>query len=69
VTAYADDQALVVDVQDDGIGGADPDGHGLRGLRDRVEALAGTLRLASSPEFGTRLHATLPLADPARRDA
>jgi signal transduction histidine kinase len=69
VSAHADGQALIVNVQDDGIGGADPHGGGLRGLRDRVEALAGSLVLASSPESGTRLHATLPLAYPARRDA
>ncbi len=61
--------ALVVDIHDDGIGGADSDGSGLRGLRDRVEALAGSLTITSSPGLGTQLCATLPLADPARPDA
>jgi signal transduction histidine kinase len=70
VSAHTDARTLVIDVQDDGVGGADPCGGGLQGLRDRVEALAGTLVLASSPELGTHLHATLPLAidDGARSD-
>ncbi len=71
VSAHADDAALVIDIRDDGIGGADPHGGGLRGLRDRVEALAGSLVLASTPALGTHVHARLPLAvqDGARSDA
>ncbi len=61
VSAHTDGAALVVDIRDDGIGGADPLGGGLRGLRDRVEALAGNLGLASSPGHGTHIRATLPL--------
>ena len=38
---------LVVEVLDDGVGGADEEGSGLRGLADRVEALGGTLALES----------------------
>jgi signal transduction histidine kinase len=53
---------LVVEVQDDGVGGADIGrGTGLRGLADRVEALGGTLGLDSPPGRGTRLTAELPL--------
>jgi signal transduction histidine kinase len=49
---------LTVDVADDGVGGADPArGSGLRGLRDRVEALGGTLSVESHPGRGTRLRA------------
>jgi hypothetical protein len=45
---------------DDGIGGADPDtGSGLRGQADRVEALGGTLEVASSPGAGTSLRAEI----------
>jgi len=51
----------VVDVSDDGVGGADPArGSGLRGLADRVEALGGALVVESPPGAGTRLHAEIP---------
>jgi PAS domain S-box-containing protein len=49
-----------VEVSDDGVGGADGDGSGLRGLRDRVEALGGTFRLESPASGGTRLAAEIP---------
>ena len=41
VSATIHEEELLVEVADDGAGGADADGHGLRGLRDRVEALGG----------------------------
>lgn len=48
-------------VSDDGIGGADPArGSGLTGLRDRAEAVGGTLIVRSRPGEGTRLVAELP---------
>jgi PAS domain S-box-containing protein len=51
----------VVEVADDGIGGADlRGGSGLRGLRDRVEALGGELDLESREGAGTTLRARLP---------
>jgi signal transduction histidine kinase len=54
---------VVVEVSDDGKGGADPrSGSGLRGLADRVEALDGRLRVWSPPGGGTRLRAELPCA-------
>jgi signal transduction histidine kinase len=53
---------VVVDVADDGIGGADvAAGSGLRGLSDRVAALDGRLGLESPAGGGTRLHAEIPL--------
>jgi PAS domain S-box-containing protein len=53
---------LVVEVRDDGVGGATPNsGSGLRGLADRVGALDGTLTVASPPGDGTRLSAVIPL--------
>ena len=55
-----DDGVLVVEVVDDGAGGADPEGEGLRGLADRVEALGGTLELDSPAGRGTRLRARIP---------
>ena len=46
---------------DDGVGGADEEGSGLRGLTDRIEALGGTLALESPAGGGTRLLARIPL--------
>jgi signal transduction histidine kinase len=58
------DGALGVQVQDDGVGGADPSGgSGLIGLRDRVEALGGSLNIVSVAGAGTALEATLPVRD------
>jgi signal transduction histidine kinase len=54
---------LRVAVRDDGIGGARPGaGSGLVGLKDRVEALGGTIGVDSPPDGGTRLVATIPCA-------
>lgn len=61
VHASAGDQLLEVEVEDDGVGGADVDGEGLRGLADRVEALGGRLSLHSPAGGGTRLLAEIPL--------
>ena len=59
-----DDGLFVVEVSDDGVGGADPSqGSGLRGLSDRVEALGGRLRVASERGRGTTVRAELPLRD------
>jgi signal transduction histidine kinase len=56
------DGALTVQVRDDGAGGADAShGSGLIGLRDRVEAIGGTLTLDSPPGAGTVLTARLPV--------
>lgn len=52
---------LVVEVIDDGVGGADTElGSGLRGLADRVEALGGRLRVWTPPGRGTRVQAEIP---------
>jgi len=56
------DGHAVVDVADDGEGGADPDlGTGLGGLRDRVETLNGRLLVESASGHGTRVRAQLPV--------
>jgi signal transduction histidine kinase len=55
------DSTLIVEIVDDGIGGADSErGTGLRGLADRVEALNGNLRVWSAVGKGTRIRAELP---------
>jgi signal transduction histidine kinase len=60
VAAVAD--SLLIEIADDGSGGADPSaGTGLRGLADRVEALGGRLAVDSPPGDGTRVSASLPL--------
>jgi signal transduction histidine kinase len=51
---------LVVEIIDDGRGGADPAGHGLTGLQDRVRAVGGELTVVSPAGRGTRLSARLP---------
>jgi signal transduction histidine kinase len=56
------DDALVLSVCDDGIGGADPSrGSGITGLTDRVEALGGRISLVSPPGYGTTLRLQLPV--------
>jgi signal transduction histidine kinase len=51
----------LVEVRDDGVGGADPSrGHGLTGLVDRVSALDGSLELVSAPGEGTIVYAEIP---------
>ena len=68
VAVAADDGALCVEVRDEGRGGADPgQGSGLLGLRDRVEAIGGTMRLTSPPGAGTSLRVELPLRDQVAR--
>ena len=54
---------LIVEVRDDGIGGADPvRGSGLRGLADRVAAVDGRLSVRSDEGAGTTVHAEIPCA-------
>jgi PAS domain S-box-containing protein len=58
----ADEGRLVIEVSDDGIGGADAErGTGLRGLADRVASLDGTLAVESPVGQGTRVRAEIPL--------
>jgi PAS domain S-box-containing protein len=61
VRATIEQDELLLEVVDDGVGGADEGGFGLRGLADRVEALGGRLTLDSPPRSGTRLRAHIPL--------
>jgi signal transduction histidine kinase len=63
VTACGDGDRLVVEVRDDGIGGAPArGGSGLTGLADRVAALGGRLTITSPPGGGTTMRADLPCA-------
>jgi signal transduction histidine kinase len=73
IRADGHDGALTLWIHDDGVGGADPGrGSGIIGLKDRVEALGGTISLRSPPGHGTTLHVQLPAgpsAAPTPRDA
>jgi signal transduction histidine kinase len=63
IAVIASEGNVVVEVSDDGVGGADPaTGSGLRGLADRVEALGGSLEVSSPDGAGTVLRADIPLA-------
>jgi signal transduction histidine kinase len=62
VSLVLDEERLVVEIADDGPGGAAAGGSGLTGLRHRVEALDGTLVVASPPGGGTTVRAELPCA-------
>jgi signal transduction histidine kinase len=61
VSVGRDNGTLVVEVTDDGVGGADSEvGSGLRGLADRVEAHGGRLRVWTPRGGGTRVRAEIP---------
>jgi signal transduction histidine kinase len=63
MTVARDGDLVVIEVGDDGIGGASfSAGSGMRGLADRVEALGGRLTLSSPPGRGTRIRAEIPCA-------
>jgi signal transduction histidine kinase len=62
VNVVREDRRIVVEISDDGVGGADPaSGTGLRGLLDRVGALGGTLEVESRDGSGTTLRAAIPV--------
>ena len=67
MTVRVADGALVVQVRDDGIGGARSDGSGLLGLRDRLAVLDGELRVESPVDGGTLVAAEIPLSSYAGR--
>ena len=60
ITARRRGGGLMVEIDDDGVGGADPNGTGLRGLADRVAALDGRLQVRSPAGDGTCVIAELP---------
>ena len=67
VTVRYGPEALEVEIVDDGSGSGDGDrgGHGLVGMRERVALFGGDLHAGPQPGGGFRVHARLPLAEPA----
>ena len=59
VSVVTGEGRVLVAVDDDGRGGADPEGAGLRGLRDRVEAVDGRFRVESPAGGGTHVSASI----------
>jgi signal transduction histidine kinase len=67
VTVEEQEGTLRLCIQDDGVGGAEQrQGSGLVGLRDRVEALGGSIDVASPTGHGTVIRVSLPVAPAAR---
>ena len=65
VVLRADGDGVALRISDDGRGGALVPGNGLAGMRERVEALGGQLRIGAGDVRGTVLEAWLPLEAPA----
>jgi signal transduction histidine kinase len=68
IVIEADDRDLRIEVTDDGRGPQPTDhpGFGLRGMRERVESLGGTLRTGAGPDSGFQVVAVLPGGGAAR---
>jgi two-component system, NarL family, sensor histidine kinase DesK len=55
------DRAIQCTIEDNGLGGQIREGNGLRGMRERLESMAGTVKLTSSANEGTKIEIILPL--------
>ena len=63
IRAWREEGRIVIEIADDGVGGAEPSrGSGLRGLTDRLEAVGGQLDVASAVGRGTTVTAALPVS-------
>jgi signal transduction histidine kinase len=63
VSLRIEEDVLLLSIRDDGVGGADASlGSGLTGLRDRIEALGGTLQVESPKGRGTHIEAAIPMS-------
>ena len=57
------DRTIHFTIEDNGLGGQIREGNGLRGMRERLESMSGTVNLAASANGGTRLEITLPASE------
>ena len=65
VSLNVENDALLLSIRDDGVGGADASpGSGLTGLRDRIEALGGHIQIESPPGRGTLIEVAIPIEAP-----
>jgi two-component system, NarL family, sensor histidine kinase DesK len=62
VTLLERDRTIHFNIEDNGLGGLIREGNGLRGMRERVQSMAGEVKLTGSANEGTNLEITLPLA-------
>jgi len=62
LSAREDGGMLILSIEDDGLGGADPQGHGVKGMADRAEAAGGRLSIRELADGGTSVCAVLPCA-------
>lgn len=60
IELHVDDGSATLVCADDGVGSADPNGHGLRGIADRTEAVGGRLHITSPAGRGTIIEAVAP---------
>jgi signal transduction histidine kinase len=66
VSLRIDHDVLHLSIRDDGVGGADPNrGSGLTGLKDRIEALGGRIKIESPSGSGTLIEVEIPIGGPA----
>jgi signal transduction histidine kinase len=74
VSLQWENHSMLLTVQDNGIGfqsspGVNyPDGHGLMIMRERAEAVGGTLKVSSTSGMGTRIEASLPIQDDGQNE-
>jgi two-component system sensor histidine kinase DesK len=62
-TLFEKDDTVHFSIEDNGLGGQIREGNGLRGMRERIQSMAGTLKLTGSANGGTSLEITLPLTN------
>jgi two-component system sensor histidine kinase DesK len=65
ITVITGTERVVMRVRDDGRGGVNERGNGLTGMRERIEAIGGTLAIESPRGRGTRIEVSLPMPVPA----
>ena len=66
VALFEKDGTIHFTIEDDGLGGQIHEGNGLRGMRERLQSMAGALKLTGSANGGTSLEITLPLESESR---
>jgi len=69
VALFERDRTIHFTIEDNGLGGQIGEGNGLRGMRERVQSIAGAMKMTGSAQGGTSLEITLPLSEPAEQPA